>query len=70
MKKILFSLILAITTLQLFAQGNDVEMADSLRSDGKIYIVVICILIILIGLLAYLFSLDKRIKKIEKDNLN
>ncbi|PWS31294.1 CcmD family protein [Pedobacter paludis] len=58
-----------ITTLQLFAQNNDVEMADALRSNGKIYVVVICIVVILLGLLVYLFALDKRLKKIEKENL-
>ncbi|RBQ08726.1 MULTISPECIES: CcmD family protein [Pedobacter] len=68
MKKIFFSLILLMATMQLFAQDNGVEMADSLRSSGKIYVVVICIVIILIGLLAYLFSIDKRLKKIEKEN--
>ena len=57
-----------MVTLQLFAQDNGVEMADSLRSNGKIYVVVICIVIILAGLLAYLFSIDKRLKKIEKEN--
>lgn len=68
MKKILFSLILMLATIQLFAQDNGVEMADKLRSDGKIYVVVACIVIILLGLLAYLFSIDKRLKKIEKEN--
>lgn len=68
MKKIFFSLILLMATMQLFAQDNGVEMADSLRSSGKIYVVVICIVIILVGLLAYLFSIDKRLKKIEKEN--
>jgi K+-transporting ATPase A subunit len=57
-----------MATMQLFAQDNGVEMADSLRSNGKIYVVVICIVIILVGLLAYLFSIDKRLKKIEKEN--
>lgn len=57
-----------LATMQLFAQDNGVEMADVLRSNGKIYLVVVCIVIILIGLLAYLFSIDKRLKKIEKEN--
>lgn len=68
MKKILTSIILMLLTVQLFAQDNDVEMADTLRSNGKIYVVVACIVIILVGLLAYLFSIDKRLKKIEKEN--
>ncbi len=67
MKKIAFTLaLLLVTTLNLLAQTNDVEMADALRSSGKIYIVVICIVIILIGLLAYLFAIDKRLKMLEK----
>ena len=45
---------------------EQIEMADALRSNGKIYVVVICIVIILIGLLAYLFALDKRLKRLEK----
>jgi EamA domain-containing membrane protein RarD len=66
MKKIAFTLIMLIATLNLFAQNNGVEMADALRSNGKIYVVVICIVIILLGLLIYLFSLDKRLKMLEK----
>lgn len=67
MKKIAFTLaLLLITSLNLFAQSTDVEMADALRSSGKIYIVVICIVIILIGLLSYLFLIDKRLKMLEK----
>lgn len=68
MKKIFFSLILMVATMQLFAQDNGVEMADTLRNNGKIYVVVICIVIILLGLLAYLFNIDKRLKKIEKES--
>ncbi|MET0570440.1 MAG: CcmD family protein, partial [Pedobacter agri] len=30
-------------TVQLFAQDNGVEMSDTLRSNGKIYVVVACI---------------------------
>jgi K+-transporting ATPase A subunit len=67
MKKIALVLtLLVLTTINLFAQTNDVEMADALRSNGKIYIVVICIMIILLGLLSYLFVIDKRLKMLEK----
>ena len=66
MKKALTILFLLFSSLNLLAQNNDIEMADKLRADGKIYIVVICIVIILVGLLIYLFSLDKRLKLLEK----
>lgn len=66
MKKILTILTLLLSSLNLLAQNNDIEMADQLRTDGKIYIVVICIVIILGGLLFYLFTMDKRLKLLEK----
>jgi uncharacterized membrane protein len=66
MKKIALMLMLLITTLNLFAQGDHVEMADALRSDGKIYVVVAVIVIILLGLLIYLFTIDRRLKMLEK----
>ena len=70
MKKLSFTLMMLFTTMSLFAQNNDIEMADALRSNGKIYIVVISILIILVGLLIYLFTLDKRLKMLEKKSAN
>lgn len=66
MKKFSSTLILLMATLSVFAQGSDIDMADALRANGKIYIVVICIVIILLGLLAYLFAIDKRLKMLEK----
>lgn len=51
-----------------FAQPQStVEMADAFRSDGKIYVVVGVVLIILLGLFAYLFYIDKKLSRIEKN---
>jgi hypothetical protein len=36
-----------------------------MRSEGKIYVVVSIILIILVGLIAYLFLMDRKVKKLE-----
>lgn len=47
--------------------GKTVEMADVLRSSGKIYVVVATIAIVFIGLAIYLFTIDRRLKKIEKE---
>ncbi len=66
MKKILTFLMLTFTSLNLLAQDNGIEMADAMRSNGKIYIVVVCIVIILLGLLLYLFKIDSRLKMLEK----
>jgi CcmD family protein len=43
------------------------QMADIMRADGKIYVVVAGLVILLVGVLFYLFSLDKKISKIEKE---
>ena len=43
------------------------QMADALRSSGKIYVVVAVLLIILIGLFIYLMNTDKKISRIEKN---
>lgn len=48
----------------LFAQ--EVEMATGLRSEGKIYVVVLVLSIIIVGLFGYLYFLDKKISKKEK----
>ncbi len=51
----------------LFAQqNNNVEMADEMRSSGKIYVVIVTIVIVFVGLAIYLFSIDRRLKKIER----
>ncbi|HXH99059.1 MAG TPA: hypothetical protein VNI52_02235 [Sphingobacteriaceae bacterium] len=69
MKKILVLLSLLITFIQCHAQQDtSVEMATDLRSSGKIYIVVLVMCIIFLGLIIYLFSIDRRVKKIERNN--
>jgi hypothetical protein len=53
--------------LTSIAQERDsVEMADKMRSDGKIYVVIAVILTILTGLILYLVRLDRKITKFEK----
>lgn len=48
------------------AFAQKVEMADTMRSEGKIYVVIGTIAIIFIGLAIYLFSIDRRLTRIEK----
>ena len=68
MKKFTVLLLLILSFATAFAQQSQpVEMADVLRSSGKLYVVVVTIVIIFAGLAFYLFSIDKRLKKIEKE---
>jgi hypothetical protein len=67
MRKIL-SLILFFAGLLInqTAFAQDAEMADGMRASGKIYVVVGIILIVLVGLVAFLFMMDKKLTRIEK----
>ena len=68
MKKLMVLVLLVLSFATAFAQQSQaVEMDDVLRSSGKIYVVVLTIVIIFAGLAIYLFSIDKRLKKIEKE---
>lgn len=66
MKKNVLLLLLVLNSMAVFAQSTDVQMADTFRSSGKIYVVIAIIAIIFLGLAIYLFSMDKRLRKIEK----
>ncbi len=53
-------------SMSCFAQDKP-EMADLMRSNGKIYVVVAVCLIILIGLFLYMIRLDRKMSRIEKN---
>ena len=46
------------------------EMADLMRSNGKIYVVVGVCLIILTGLFLYVWGIDRKISRLEKGTGN
>jgi len=66
MKKISITLLMVLIGGHLFAQDGGASLSDSLYASGKIYVVVACIVLILLGLLFFLFSIEKRLKKLEK----
>ena len=63
-KSLLLLFALSITNI-LHAQEE--TMANTMRSNGKIYVVVAVLTTILLGLLAYVIRLDKKISKLEKE---
>jgi len=48
-------------------KNDSVEMADVMRQNGKIYVVVGVILIIFVGVTFYLYRLDKKVSALEKE---
>lgn len=80
MKKYVLILIFSIVSIFAKAQNSEkiaitekdyanqeVEMADSFRADGKIYVVVAVIIAILSGIVVYLVVLDRKIAQLEKE---
>lgn len=41
-------------------------MAESFRSNGKIYVVVAVLTTVLVGMISYVIILDRRISKVER----
>jgi hypothetical protein len=66
---IFLTTLLPLLTLELPAMAQrDMEKTDQagLRADGKIWVVMAVCLTILAGILFYLYSLDKKIKRLEQ----
>jgi hypothetical protein len=68
---LLFTIIGLMTALSTWAQDSTankkVEMAEVMRSNGKIYVVVTVLVIILTGLILYVVRIDRKISKMEKE---
>jgi CcmD family protein len=72
MKKILCVFLLLLNTaIALTAQtveiNNTVEMADKFRADGKIFVVVAVVCVILLGIFAYIIKTERKIHRLEKE---
>jgi hypothetical protein len=68
-RKVLFILSAILVSVIAFSQNptdKTVGMADEMRSNGRIYVVVAVILTILTGLILYVVRLDRKISKWEK----
>lgn len=60
--------VLLLTSVNSFCQATEnVEMADVLRQDGKIYTVVLALVVILTAMIVLLIRIDRKIFKLEKD---
>jgi CcmD family protein len=67
---LLLLLALLLPVLRAAAQAaapDSPEMADSFRADGKIYVVVAVITVVLAGLLVLLVSLDRKVSRLERE---
>ena len=65
MKKLLSITLFFLVSLAMNAQGT--KMADLMKENGKIYVVIAVMLTILAGLILYLVRLDRKISKLENN---
>jgi CcmD family protein len=63
----LITFLMTAITWPLIAQGRNVEMADALRANGKIYVVVLVVGIIFAGIIVYLIWIDRKLSRLEKE---
>lgn len=66
MRKASLVLIMLLLAAIAHAQSSEPEMADAMRSNGKIYVVVLVLATIFAGIILYLVRLDRKISKLEK----
>ena len=64
---LLLTLFLVSQNLMAQTSGESVEMADKLRADGKIWVVVAVITVVFAGIAINMLRIDSKLKKIEKD---
>jgi CcmD family protein len=62
--------LLCLVPVAVLAQATDPQKqytAFDMRSNGKIYVVVGVVLIVLLGLLLYVVRLDRKVTRLEKE---
>ena len=64
-KHFLLTIFLIIITATIC--NAQTEMADTMRSNGKIYVVVTVLATIFAGIFAYLIYIDRKIARLEKE---
>jgi hypothetical protein len=67
-RSLTFFLLLLTFPILSHAQEQSVEMADTLRQEGKIYVVVVSLLVIVLGLVLFLIRIDGKLNRMEKQN--
>ncbi len=61
------TLLLALLSNLAVVAQNDVPMADAMRENGKIYVVVAILAIIFAGIIVYLISIDRKTAKLQDE---
>ena len=68
-KKLFFLVSFCLMIVSVYPQQMDFnkeEPTDFMNSNGKIFVVMAVVVIIVLGLFIYLINLDRKIRKLEK----
>lgn len=57
-----------LATLGVNTEATAQEMATGMRSNGKIYVVVVVLATIFAGIFAFLIYLERKVKKLESED--
>ena len=71
LKRIVAIIILGLVSIYANAQtivATKNDSVDVMRSNGKIYVVMAVILIIMTGFFIYLISVDRKVSRLEKES--
>jgi hypothetical protein len=68
LRRLTLLLLTTLISLAVAAQDKNPNAADTMRSNGRIYVVVAVVLTILAGLLLYVYRLDRKITKLERES--
>ncbi len=63
-------MVLCLLTIPVFAQGDASWLNNTMFSSGKINVVVGVISVIFVLIVIYLISIDRKLKKMEENNIN
>jgi CcmD family protein len=62
-----FAAIICFVLFSVAVQAQDTAENGIMKSNGKIYVVMAVVIVIVIGLFLYVFNLDRKISKLEKE---
>ena len=65
MKRIHNILFLFTLLISSSVEAQDIDMADGMRAEGKIYVVITIAFFVLAVMSIYMISIDRRIRKME-----
>lgn len=63
-------LLLILSLLASFTKAQEAQMADTFRSEGKIYVVITVLAIVFVCVLAILIYMERRLTRLEKEIKN